>query len=199
MRYEDQIKLIDERKKLFQEHSISEVESTRCFRLGKGDQNCMSCLITFSPSGITITGDITPTRNGSCSTRGYSINWFAGKLYCDYLAEKFLEKKWLPGEAADELEDPNSYWRESLSESDRTERDREQALEGLQALITELRGGDIGPERFADRMEEIGFELYEGLPGYGYDPSEVAWLSAIQQTFAELYHSEILEYKGARA
>ena len=74
-------------------------ESGFCaYKMWKPGTNILSTLITFTPCGIVLQGDLTPERNGSAS-RGYGEEWFSGDLYPDYLAEKFLQKRWVPEEA----------------------------------------------------------------------------------------------------
>mgnify|MGYP003657040176 CR=1 FL=1 len=190
MKYEKQLELISDLKKNFDDHTLSEVNTTRTFRMARGNRNCMSCDITFSSTGITITGDITPERNGTCSVRGYGINWFRGELGSSYLAEKFLKEKFLPEEAADELECDEWHWKENINEREISEDAKKNLLVELDNLIRDLRGDGMGTERFYDAMCALGFEMYEGIPGYGYDPTEIGWLCAIQQRFAELYNAQ---------
>lgn len=184
MTYEEELKEIARMKAYFDKHTLEEVDTTRTFRMALGAQNNMSCQLTFSPTGITITGDITPERNGSTSCRGYGIGWFAGKLSPHYLAEKFLTEKWQASRAAWSLKQANCHEREHIAER---EGNQAETLEQLDELIRELEGGDLNQHEFYERYEELGFECYEGVPGVAYDIGELGWLCAIQQRFAELY------------
>jgi len=56
-----------------------------------------SCLIMFSPEGISIHGDLCPgndVRNSGVHAYGYGLEWFAGRLSWSYLCEKFLSQDW---------------------------------------------------------------------------------------------------------
>ena len=184
MKYEDQLKEIARMKTSFDTHALEEVNTTRSFRMARGAENNMSCQITFSSTGITITGDITPERNGSTSCRGYDINWFAGELSPHYLADKFLTEKWQASVAAYSLKDPECYERENIAER---EGDQTATLEQLDDLIKELTHGCMNQHEFWERYEALGLECYDGIPGVAYDMGELGWLCAIQQRFAELY------------
>lgn len=177
--------MIQEWSDRFTEHSLSEVTpKTRTFRLSEGNKRCMSCLITFTPEGITISGDITPIGRGVTSSLGYGIDWFASELSPDYLAEKFLERKFVPEIAAEEMKDPENWVQESLLDM---EDDREQKIAELNDLINDVECGEVGPERLGDRLLDIGISPYDGLPGYCYHPNELAILVSIQRRFAALY------------
>jgi hypothetical protein len=145
-----------------------------------GEGRMMSCLITFTPEGIVIQGDLTPGRNGNVSVLGYGLDWFAGQLSEDYLCEKFLERRF----------------------------SRERTVQAIKETILEKRRqGDIGrldARLFWNELRddpEAGEEgLYnfisERLDGDGedmrqdYNKGEAGWLCAIQQRFSALYHAQ---------
>lgn len=75
-----------------------------------------------------------------------------------------------------------------------------EAREKVAALFLEL-ARDVeewayGCERFAEEVEEIEPGACEdGVPGYGYKPSDAGWLCAIQQRFSELYLAQVQNAK----
>jgi len=155
------------------------------YRLKKPGTRNYSCQLTFTPEGIAIQGDITPEgNNGSCS-RGKSLGWFIRELSPDYLASKFLEKKWIAALAVEELDYELKHLAEDWGD------DAEEYL--IQRdMLQRLRGSaDSGNEyEFYSACEEEGYDLSEGIPGWGYCPTEVALLSAIQRTFRRLYNEQ---------
>lgn len=165
---------------------ILDTEKFRAFRMRQpGQGRIMSTLITFTPEGIVIQGDLTPGRNGNVSCLGYDIGWFRGRLSEGYLAEKFLEKGWHSEVAATDL-------RFVLKEiAAGNEEAKPGDVEEIQDLIKRCEDGDLGDESFRDAWELIYKDWdWEWSLGWGYKPSEHMWLCAIQQKFAELYNAE---------
>ena len=72
---------------------------------------CMSTLLTFTPEGIVLQGDLTPGHHGMVSAIGYGLDWFAGPLGESYLCGKFLQETWIQEIAIRELKDPACYLR----------------------------------------------------------------------------------------
>ena len=150
-----------------------------------------SCQLTFTPEGICIQGDITPEdNNGSCS-RGKSLKWFAGENHPDYLASYFLTKKWVPELAKKELEaelqevvkEFEAYlpdW--NLSNEAKSYQAEKELLEQLIAGVS-----DQNELSFTTTLAYEGYGFSDEVPGWGYCPTEVSILSAIQQTFRRLY------------
>ncbi len=157
---------------------VSRTEDVTAFYLKAPGTRMMSTLLLFTPEGIVLQGDLTPERKGSLSDLGYGPGWFAGKLSEGYLCEKFLEHKWVPERAAEELRDPDGQYL-----SDRSDNIRRDVL-----LIADSIGdGDLGVEALHEDLTVLGFDMGDGPPGITWDPSEAGWLCAIQQRFAELY------------
>lgn len=164
------------------------VYDVRVYRLRRPGARDYSCQLTFTPEGIAIQGDITPEgNNGSCS-RGKSLGWFVGENCPDHLASYFLTERWTAELAQKQLErelselvDMEWSWKGS---------DREYFAERdlLQRLINGLIGSVSNEYEFYRDCEEEGYDLSEGVPGWGYCPTEVALLSAIQRTFRRLYN-----------
>ena len=79
------------------------------FRLSRyPGRGIMSTDLVFLPFAVIITGDNRVTRRG-CQALGYDLGWFAESHNADYLAEKFLEHKWVPSLARE-------YWGERLAD-----------------------------------------------------------------------------------
>lgn len=170
--------------KQFEQHAlfcICDTERVKSFYMRRHETGIMRCLITFTPEGIVIQGDITPERNGSVSCIGYGLDWFAGPLGETYLCQKFLTKRFCPELAIEELRDPEGQWRH---EDYGVGPDQHADLDDICDLLSY---GEMDFGRMADAMESAGLELDAETPGWGYDPTESRWLRAIQQTFARLY------------
>lgn len=150
----------------------------------RGEGRMMSTMIVFSAEGIVIMGDLCPKRNGVISAYGYGLDWFASSLSPAYLAEKFLEQKWFQKKAADWCRETA---KELLDEKDE-DGARAPKAEGRAADLEEIadRLGDMSQETFIDEVSDIGVSAAWEI-GHGYDPDEVAWLTAIQKKFAEEY------------
>jgi hypothetical protein len=143
-----------------------------------GEGRMMSCLITFTPEGIVLQGDLTPGRTGNVSVPGYGLDWFAGQLSEDYLCEKFLERKW-----------SSSLTRRAIRET----------------ILEKRRQGDIGKldarmlwsevHHLEDEDQQAFYDFITNeLDGDGedmrmdYDKGEAGWLCAIQKRFSDLYN-----------
>ncbi len=176
------------------DHVLEQVLDTEKFQAffmkRPGDGRMMSTLITFTPEGIVIQGDLRPGRNGNVSCGGYGLGWFRGRLSEDYLAEKFLDKSWYPEVAAADL-------RQYLKEvADGNETAKPGDVEEIQDLIRRCEDGDLGHESFRDAWELIYKDWdWEWSLGWGYKPDEHMWLCAIQWKFAELYNAKELQKK----
>lgn len=146
-----------------------------------------SCLITFSPEGITITGDLTPERNGTCSVYGKGIGWFSGTLSPRYLAEKFLVEKFTTEEAIRQLKDKNHWLRDADYHSFENEKkELPKLIEELDQLIYFL-DGSLKPEYdIYEFFTDHDICTADGIPGWNYLPREICLLSAIQIKFASL-------------
>ena len=147
----------------------------------------MSTMILFTPEGIVLLGDLTPNCNGVISSYGYGVDWFAKPLSEGYLCSKFLAEEYVPGAAQEDLRDPNSHWREVEGPFPTVE--EKSRLERLDEIAEELDEHDA--EWLCRELEDAGYVIDDGPPGFTYNPHEAGWLCAIQQRFAELYQAEI--------
>jgi len=80
---------------------------TFCLRKYPGRSDMATYLI-FTPFSIIITGD-NRVENHGVQALGYGLDWFKRNLDSDYLAEKFLETRWVP-------EFAQKYWTDILEE-----------------------------------------------------------------------------------
>lgn len=183
-------------------HMIENGSKVKTFLLRQRPNSLiMSCYLFFTPVGIIISGDISISGNGVIA-KGYGLEWFSGKLSPQYLAEKFLKKKWIPDTA---LENWKEEGRRAIKEDEDglSERRYWSCDESEKRTIGEIMVyfADEFPECF-----ESGQSLYDNIPysidddgrhdypfdeishyGLDYDQGEFIWLSVIQRKFAELY------------
>ena len=184
---------MDFRQKALADHEITKLYDTGeeakprhvGFKLKRPGTGAYGFELHFTGYGIFLQGDLSPVRSGGFGCRQYkTLGWFLGELSPGYMAEKFLEKGYRPELAASELED--------LVQEHEDWGIPEKSLPDLTEIVAELRsgGGDlVSASRLYDRLHEVelGHLTDDGVPGWGYDPDEVAWLVAIQQCFRRTY------------
>eukprot|EP00831_Metopus_contortus_P039769 TRINITY_DN31148_c0_g1_i1.p4 TRINITY_DN31148_c0_g1~~TRINITY_DN31148_c0_g1_i1.p4 ORF type:complete len:199 (+),score=35.37 TRINITY_DN31148_c0_g1_i1:1431-2027(+) len=159
-------------------------ESGFCaYKMWKPGTNILSTLITFTPCGIVLQGDITPERNGSVSCLGYGERWFSGELSPDYLAEKFLRKKWVPDEALDKF---RWFLDEMKENGDATPSGRIVDDDLISEAFDYLGEAENQWEAIEYFAELIGSDNCLDIDWYSYDPAEQVVLCGIQKKFAEL-------------
>jgi len=168
----------------------------RSFRMAKAGTRFDSVLLTFTPEGIAIQGDLTPSTNGVVSARAHPLGWFVGNLGHDYLASKFLAKEWVAESAAEfmrelahepEREAAELVERETIF-PEATGKRRATLLERakrLREIAEDLDGGTMMLHELVEALNDLGIQ-YDS-EGYTYPPNDVVILAAIQQRFAELY------------
>jgi hypothetical protein len=146
----------------------------------------MSTLIVFTPEGIVVTGDLSPGSGagGVTSWPGYGIDWFAGRLDYAYLAEKFLDKQWESQYSADVL-------RQHIAVDGLYEDWSEEDKNAVRELAQRCENGEIGPHQVVEELYNLGDVDVSGMPESTYSEPDMVWLSAIQQTFAKLYHQKL--------
>lgn len=148
-----------------------------------GYRGMHTCLITFLPTAIVITGDVAPGHNGIVSSRGYGMNWFRSQCDPRYLAEKFLSKRWVPEHCAESLQAQADDLRDTAAADGLPEPEKAEKLRDLAASI---RRGDMMADEVYDELQDLDM-ADDGLPGHWYDPWELATLAAIQERFAAEY------------
>lgn len=171
------------------EHELFEITApdatVRAFYLKKPGTRIEATLITFTPEGIAVQGDQTPSTNGNVSALGYGLAWFAGRKDPDYLAEKFLSKRWVWESARDHMHSLAEQYETNAKDEDGTvDDDAAKQAKECRRIIVEL-DARTSQHEFVEMLQEAGFD-YDG-EGWDYDPREVALLSAIQRRFAALY------------
>jgi hypothetical protein len=165
----------------------------------------MSTLLVFSPEGIILTGDNHPgskSGRGGVIARGYGLEWFSQKLEPDYLAGKFLIEVWVPERFSQAVRDYicDGFHARTLSTKRRPWRvgkyvqDEWTEIHALRYLISNPELIETSHNAYdnlpAFRQPKSGWVcIYDSdfvLAGYGYDPTELGWLAAIQRRFSEL-------------
>ncbi len=146
----------------------------------------MSTLIVFTPEGIVVTGDLSPSAGagGVTSWPGYGIDWFTGRLDFAYLAEKFLDKQWEPEYSAEILRQHTAVrgLYEDWSDDDK---------DAVRKLAQRCENREVGPHQIVEQLYDLGDEDASGMPNLTYNEPDMVWLSAIQQTFAKLYNQKV--------
>lgn len=182
-------------------------EQVRIYHLKRNPESWnMTTVLVFTPGMIVISGDLHPGRGDNCNgiiCTGYDFNWFCGQLSWDYLAEKFLDKKWVPEEFAAELRYMADQWDAENPEPGDDDRfswqigwdNLENATEADALRLfadNELFYESSGDayQNLPEYKTEIGqwvspFDSETMLIGYTYDPTEAGWLYAIQRRFRE--------------
>lgn len=154
---------------------VCDTPAVQSYRMATPEERSFSVLVTRTLAGIVLQGDITPTRYGTCSCAGYDLDWFAKPMEADYLAEKFLQKRYVHELAR------GAFLRDI--------REHNEAADGPNKIDEQLymRRWDSGLyEEEAGELYRTVFRRYpEGW--LWYDPHESAVLHAIQMKFAELY------------
>ncbi len=145
---------------------ICDTKDVKCYRLGKPDTIFYSCYITFTPDGISIAGDLTPSENADYC-RGYGLEWFTNQMDGSYLAQKFrLRKQWI--------------WDKAKEEWDRLVADED--AEGQQVA------GELSFETPCEYYEALCEMGWEDDPTMEWlSDTEVAWLVSIQKAFKREY------------
>lgn len=155
---------------------VTESEKIKAYYIKKPGTRTMSTLLVFTPEGIALMGDLTPTRHGTVSCLGYGLNWFTGQLSSDYLCSKFLEEDYLPELGRRRI-------LEGILEQRREKRlSQERARELWNACPEEP-----GPEEYWNFLAD-NLYIPDETP-MDYRPEESSWLCAIQERFRELYYS----------
>ena len=141
-----------------------------------------SALISFTPEGMAITGDIRIKSNGvhSAPGSGCTLAWFRGHLNEDYLIEKFdLDSTW----------DQERAWWDLVDIIKQLDiHDDAHMLRQLVPIAGDLASVTVDHDTFLKRIEMTGYEDTDrSLPGWGVAVTQAGWLCAIQWKFKELW------------
>lgn len=145
---------------------------------GKGRMG--SVYIVFTVEGIVIMGDTCPCTNGVISVIGYDVNWFSARMSGSYLCEKFLNKQWVPEKGHAEL-------RAAVLETRRYGSITKDAARDAVNRLSYISPSDLGSHEARDIYNDAGLVDFE--IGWGYNPTDAAWLVAIQERFAATYNA----------
>lgn len=163
------------------------------FRMAEPGTRMMSVDLIFAANRIFISGDLRVTGDrGVVSDLGYGLAWFAGLNGEDYLAEKFLRKRYVPELAVEGLKDlAERYFADRfLEDEEPTDEAKWKKLRIDEEVERGTSGACCSQTELYEFFQELNLDTSDGVPGFGYDPAEVGWLAAIQQRFAELYAAE---------
>lgn len=164
---------------------IADTPPIKAFYMKRPGTGMFSVLVVFTPEGIGLTGDLTFGDGGVWSAKyHYGLGWFSGDLSEDYLCSKFLKSDHWDADraAADYSFEPNE------DDDGRLEFEKREIRQRLKD------GGIDNPNDLYDEMDEqshLGFDVSDGVPGYGYDPAAAGWLCAVQQRFRELRAKQV--------
>jgi hypothetical protein len=86
-------------------------EFAKSFRLRKcPDRDTMSTVLIFTPWACIITGDLRVENHG-LQALGYGMDWFKQRHEPSYLAEKFLDTRWVPEKARAYFREIQNNWK----------------------------------------------------------------------------------------
>lgn len=173
----------DELKNHVLEEALPETGEFQAFYMKEpGQGRMMSTLFVFTPEGIVIMGDLCPggpKNQGSISTFGYGLGWFAGRLSEGYLCEKFLSRVW-------QVKVAEEWCREHIEELKKdADADSLKKLPEWEELLSRLQGEEIGNESFHETLRDLDYEVED--EGCDYPLNTAGWLCALQQRFSELF------------
>jgi hypothetical protein len=102
---------------------VVDIAKVRLAEMRRVGTSVYSVQICETPTGLTITGDLRITDTGVVHAIGKSLAWFAGELSENYIAEKFLERRWNADLAREDLrvvaqiDDPDVLVLSSINEA----------------------------------------------------------------------------------
>ena len=156
---------------------IADTPPIKAFYMKRPGTGMFSVLVVFTPEGIGLTGDLTFGDGGVWSARGgYDLGWFSGELAEGYLCSKFLKSDhWDANRAAGKY---------PLAPDDDDDDDEETVT--MKRAIRKLLKDRISenPYELESEMYSKGFDLADGVPGYGYDPAAAGWPCSLPTCFA---------------
>ncbi len=209
-------RVADHMKKSFEKHEMKVLHSSSLdpfdakvlvVEMKQPGTRNMKVQVTFTPEGIAIQGDVGlgETQRGLCSATGYGLAWWVGQLSEDYLAEKFLHTKWTKERAIEDLEYMREQLREELKDAEVVKPEEESALgdagkerdkliatlsrkiAALDEMIPGVDDGQVDARQLYDDLCDADLGSDDGTPGWGYCPTDMGWLAAIQQAFKRLW------------
>ena len=144
---------------------VLESDKIQSYLKRPGDR-AMSTLITFTPEGIALQGDLVPSLHGDVALF-YDVGWFSKLKSKDYLCSKFFSKTFVPSKAIASLEEEF--------------KDNPHAMRGLEHYPIRT------PEDVCDFLDDyLEGEEWDEI-GMGYDPDKADLLYAIHKAFCREY------------
>ena len=126
-------------------------------------------LLTFTPEGIAIQGDLCPGTDGALA-KGFDLAWFEGDVSEEDLCDAFLKKGFQLLAAARDL---------------RTSRYAENSYLARLADLAEF--GHVDEDHLRRALFEAGLSFQEvDQIGYDFPLDDAGWLCAIQRRFKAL-------------
>jgi len=160
------------------------------FRLARGGTGVHAFEVHFTGYGIFVQGDPSPVHVGGFGAKGVTLAWFLGDHESDYLASKFLKRRFVPSAAAADLE---RHLGESQVPAEQMPALLTAQIPALRFIVRTLREyPDYSPEMLKDNLEDNGLAHLcedDGVPGWTYDPAEMGWLMAIHECFQRCYQA----------
>lgn len=160
------------------------------------DSRHMSTLISFTPEGIVLQGDLTPSQPGNVSVLGYGVGWFGSKKSPYYLAEKFLSRCYEEDRAEKEYRE---YLTDMANDAWETrDIDLIQKARKLRDFVEDEWDIFRSGYHLHDSLSDFDYSLVDdGIPwGWDYPSSDFCWLAAIQKRFSEVYQEWIETEEG---
>lgn len=158
------------------------------FVMRRPDSSFYSINIAEVGGHLVLVGDLTiGGPHGCVSAGGYGFGWFSGVKSIDYLCSKFLKQTW-------EWEYALEYFPDWIANAE----DYGYTDEQVDLLKEFLSGSYLWPwgtptsHDFYNALDDAGFDMSDGVPGYGYPIADAGWLGAVNEKFSELYTKEQL-------
>ena len=165
----------DRRENPYAECTVLAADDGLSYQLA-GYRGSGGCTIVEMDQYVGICGDLCPLGNrGVWSTRGYTLDWFAGATEANYLASKFRRAAWYADVAEHQLRDLLADANDCTTESE---------VVALKSLIG-ARAWDDGEDRFVEACVEAGLDVSEGAPGVGFCTWDVVLLAGLREKIAE--------------
>lgn len=170
-----------------QEHTLTEITGgsgpVRAYYLQAGNKRTHACLFTFTPEGITITGDMTLGEGrGLISTHGLSLGWWLSAHNPDYLCPKFLTMCWHRELCQREL---LAYFTSPEADPEVLARVNPQN-DPWPLVVESLVGHSRETTSEVLHSLKIPMRVLQDI-GWGYDPSDAGWLVALHARFREAW------------
>lgn len=151
------------------------------YSMRRPESNTYSVFMTELGGRIVITGDTVIGVNGVISMPGYDLEWLrASSDSPTYMAEKFLRRGYDPMRAKIEIREMIQDYEEGGHRYSVTH----EVYKGLREIADD---GDYSEFVVVSRLS--GLDMYESMPGYGYNIVDTGNLWAVALTFKRLWEA----------